>query len=267
MLIDEIESLPHELGIAFNGSLQEFRSLEKGSTVASVVDQLRNPVLGIGDAIGGILDRYVDLSDVPLEYLSSGHYVLSWDIRDSTKQDRDPLTRQILEVNKEIYRTFGDGVSTRLLEFDSDSTDDGAAAVCDDAKTALTIARIVVSRYHPHSVKMACFMCREGMLSKAAGNGKLSGRGFEYCARVMNFFSEIDRDPKCWKSNGENGMAAPVEAPETGSFFLIMGETYEHLCQSVADDDLEGFVKLPGLYSPRLQGAMDEAVYLKEWSV
>ena len=265
MLIDEIDSLSHELRIEFNDPCQELKSLKLGSTLAVVADQLRRPVLGVGDAVNGILDRYLDLADVPFDDLPSGNYVIAWDVRGSTKQQRGPLTRQIVEINKEICSTFGDRASAGLLEFDSDSTDDGATAVCDNAKTALSIANLVVSRYHPQTVKIACFMCREGMLSRVPGNGRLSGRGFEYCARVMNFFSEIERDPQRWTTEGGNEADAGVEVPGSRSFLLVMGETYEHMRQSVEDNDLVGFIRLSGVYSPRVQGSVGDSVYLKEW--
>lgn len=263
-LTDEIDSLPYLLRIAFDGSYRELKHLELAPNLADLVSQLREPLLGVNDAIDGILGRYTDLAETPSDYLPDGYYVLFWDIRNSTEKDPVGLTQRIVEVNNEISRTFRNVETTPLVEFDSESTNDGGVAVCDSAVPAFEIAKLVAERYQPDALKMGCVMCREGMLLKVPATGKLAGRGFQYCSRVMSFFAEIGQYPERWMGCGGNGSHKAVEAPGTGSFFLITGETYKHVREGEAMVHLEGFEKLPGEYLPRVKGAERVSMYLRQ---
>ena len=266
-LIEAINNLPIHMRDPFLEAVKGTEEVAKALDFASATGAVREPVEVIAGAVDWAVNLYADFSDEALDTLEPGYYVLFWDVRGSSTGNptREPLTRRIMEVNQALHRAFG----KRLTEFDQHSTDDGVVAICKGFENAIAIAQFVVNGLAPeYTAKMGCDANVDGSLHRGRSSRRLSGRAFEYAARMMGFFGEIGKDPNVWIPDNvkidEGDGHAPKE-PATGTSYLVLSEQAFRLAQEeVSDEKLNAFNELLGRYRPRVYGAIRRRVFFCE---
>jgi hypothetical protein len=212
-----------------------------------------------------VLSLYPDLSDEPIDALRTGLFVLLWDVRGSTNNEtREELTRRILEVNRSVQNSF----RRRLIHFDEESTDDGNAAVCQDFETAMSVAKAVAAGFAPFVVKMGCDTNADGALCRGRSTKRLSGRAFEYAARMMTFFAEIKGSSQSWVPDLDPGTRRPdvnPTEPQAISYLLVSEKAYRLALDGEHAVLAQLLAKLRGAYRPRVYGAFRQDVYLRSF--
>lgn len=264
-LIEAIETLPSHIRDNFKEALGGVEAVSDATDLASAVNAVHKPASVIADAADSVLSLYPDLSDEPIDALRTGLFVLLWDVRGSTNNEtREALTRRILEVNRSVQNSF----RRRLIHFDAESTDDGNAAVCQDFETAMSLAKAVADGFAPFVVKMGCDTNADGMLCRGRSSKRLSGRAFEYAARMMAFFAEIKDPSQSWLPDLDPVTRQPYDNPREpqGISYLVVSEKAYRLALDGENAVLTQFSKkLQGSYRPRVYGAFRQDIYLRSF--
>jgi len=257
-LVDSISSLQPRLAGPFREALPHLEEVTKAAEFAAVVRAVRTPALLLARAVEFTLNLHPDFTDDPQDLLEPSLYVLFWDVRRSTEdQTSEPLTRQILEMNAAVKKSFW----KRLTLFNERSADDGNALICRDLESVLDIARMLTGEMSPrYHLRLGCDTNLDGALHRSRRTGIVSGRAFAYAARMMTIFKEIG-SPGTWTP--DPGSALPGE-PD-GSY-LIFSENAYRLATESMQDRLKDFIQLPGWYKPRVKGAIKRRVYLASLS-
>jgi len=126
--------------------------------------------------------------------------------------------------------------------------------------TVMVIAETLAKRFAPDAVKMACVVTSDGGLRQSSISSRLSGRAFEYCARIFGFYKEIASNSGRWECDHEADQ--PVEPSGEKSYLLLSEFAVRYAANHGFKID-GSFEKLPGEYSPRVSGTMSEVVFLK----
>jgi hypothetical protein len=264
-LVEAIETLPSHIRDNFKEAIAGIEAVTEAKDFGSAVSAIRKPASVIGDAAESVLSLYPDLSDEPIDPLRTGLFVLLWDVRGSANNEtREELTRRIIEVNRSIQSSF----RRRLIHFDAESTDDGNAAVCQDFETAISVAKAVVAGFAPFTVKMGCDTNADGMLCRGRSSKRLSGRAFEYAARMMAFFTEIKSPSQSWVPDLDRATRQPIAIPTEppGVSYLLLSEKAHRLAVDGEYATLaQFFTRLLGSYRPRVYGAFRQDVYLRSF--
>lgn len=264
-VVTSIEALPIGLRDHFYKAVPLIEAVSEASDLLEAVAGLREPVEIIAGAVDWVRNRFPDLADEPFDTLEPGLFLLFWDMRDSTgNKTREDVTRRVVEVNRLIKSSYSD----RLVEFDEDSTDDGSALVCREFDVALQISKEIVSFLTPeYQAKMACETNARGNLHRGRTSSRLSGRAFEYAARLMTFFSEVKRDAEVWRRDGTTQSdGVPDEPDSTLSYLLLSEEAFRLAEEQGFEEDLADFKKLPGRYKSRIYGSIGQDVHVREFT-
>jgi hypothetical protein len=264
-VIQAIEELPTHIRDNFKEALQGIERVAEATDLETAVSEVHKPASVIADAADCVLSLYPDLSDEPLDPLRVGLFIVMWDVRGSTNAEtREDLTRRIVEVNRSLQTSF----RHRLIHFDAESTDDGNSAVCQDFETAMSVAKAVATGYAPFVVKIGCNTNLDGTLCRGRSTRRLSGRAFEYTARMMTFFSEIREPSQAWIPDMDVATHQPQSTPTEPKdvSYLIMSEAaYRFASEGEHPNLLRLLAKLPGTYRPRVYGAYSQIVYLESF--
>lgn len=265
-VVEAIESLPSHMQDNFSEAREALDALSDVANLnlAAAVAAVRKPACVIADAAECVLALYPDFSDEPMLPLRPGLFILLWDIRGSSeRENRDELTKRIEAVNQSVHNSF----HRRLLHFDPESTNDDNAAVCHDFETAIGVARTVFNGFSPSLVRMGCDSNADGTLSHAASSKRLGGRAFEYAARTMQLFSEINKFPERWilDKNSRKGQSDTKSTePKDISYLVLSEQAYRSAADGPHAKFLRYFVEMPGSYRARVHGAYPRRCYL--WS-
>ena len=260
-----LNALPSQLRDSFAGAIEVVEKVGASTNLTAALPPLHKAVGLIADAADWVLMLHPDMTDEPLDPLRPGLFVLLWDVRGSTTNEtRAELTRKVMEVNRSVGNSF----KRRLVQFDMDSTDDGNAAVCQDFDTAMAVAEVVAAGYAPFTVKMGCDTNADGMLCRSRVSRRLSGRAYEYAARMMSFYSEIKAIPTSWLGEkGENtGLVTIPAEPEKKSYLLISEPAYRAAEEQPKSEELlRPLAPLTGWYRPRVHGAYKRRVWIRKF--
>ena len=264
-LVEALVGLPSQLRDSFAGAIEVVEKVGAATDLATALPPLHKAVGIIADAADWVLMLHPDMTDEPLDPLRPGLFVLLWDVRGSTSNEtRAEITRRVMEVNRSVGNSF----TRRLVQFDMESTDDGNAAVCQDFETAMTVAEVVAAGFAPFTVKMGCDTNADGMLCRSRITRRLSGRAYEYSARMMGFYSEIKMTPAAWLGEeGESaGSAANPAEPDKQSYLLVSEPAYRVAEEQAKSEDLlRPLVQLAGWYRPRVYGAYKRRVWVRKF--
>lgn len=169
------------------------------------------------------------------------------------------LTRRIEEVNRTIATMY----RQHLIEFDHESTNDGNAIICKGFEIANAIAKSLAQGYSPdYGVRIGCDTNSIGTLQRGRVSRRAAGRAFQYAARMMGFFGEIEKTPQAWIA-GE-GKLHPSEPPgRQRSYVVLSEEAFRLAVEENGSELLRDYIELPGLYKPRVSGAIRRKVYFR----
>lgn len=183
---------------------------------------VRELVLKIADRCEHVLQTHgIDRNLEQSKLLTPPHYIMMWDIIDSTKQEnRDKIESMIVKANQQIKNTFGD----RILGFHADSKDDSNNFTCENFAIVLMAFQILNDVFHDCHFRAGCEVNLQGQLNYYPQSKSLGGRAFEYAARVMAFYKEVKTDPALW-SNKET----PLEPDETN--YMVVSEFAKRYAQ------------------------------------
>jgi hypothetical protein len=113
---------------------------------------------------------------------------------------------------------------------------------------------------------MGCDTNTLGNLHRGRTSQKLGGKAFEYTARMMTFFEEIEKAPTHFVAGAPHaGGAATVHVPKkpaAGSYLVVSEEAFRLGEYSSDANNLKSLQRLPGRYRPRVAGAIPRDVYL-----
>jgi hypothetical protein len=155
------------------------------------------------------------------EILPLPHYIMMWDIKDSTNEkNRDELESLIVIANRKIKVTFGN----QIKGFQADSKDDSNSLACEKFADVLTIFRILNEVFHDKCFRAGCEVNLQGELKYYSKSESLGGRAFEYTARVMNFYKELKGELTRWAGD-------PVIPEPTDKNYMVVSEFAKRYAQ------------------------------------
>lgn len=261
-LISTVQALPKHLRDKFVTAISGVEALAASVTLDQALPVAHKAATAVADAADWALSIHRSYSSEQFDDLRTGIFLLFWDVRGSTNNEtRGALTRRIMEVNEAVKNSFGH----KLLEFDPESSDDGNIAVCEDFPTAISVAELVAKSFMPdYAVKMGCGTNFDGTLFRSRSTRRLGGRAYEYAARLMGFFKEIETETDgAWLADSGSS-TADLPAQPKGSYVVLSEEAFRVAKDSGFFTELTGFTELPGGYRPRVFGAYRRRVYVCE---
>jgi hypothetical protein len=150
--------------------------------------------------------------DKPDDIINRYRYIIKWDKRKSTAcQEKDKLRKCISSSNKAIEELFG-----AQIESFNPTRDDGCGFICDDFDTVLAAFKIITDEFQnivPHGHRFGCHYFEI--------IGSDVEKGFEYAARIMDFFKEIA------DANGNSGWQGEEQLSEPNGNYLIVSESVQ----------------------------------------
>ncbi len=180
--------------------------------------------------------------------LTPPRYIIMWDIIGSTSHgNRDKIEALITEVNRRIDKTFG----KRILDFHSDSKDDGNGFICEHFTDVLTAFQLLNEVFQDFPFRAGCDANLQGQLNYYPESKSLGGRAYEHAARTMAFFKEIKIYPDLWI-----GTSIP---PEPTVSYMIVSEfakRYAQQQQAWSGSETFSISDLDGVYQARIHASL-----------
>ncbi len=186
------------------------------------------------------------------ETLAPPKFILMWDVRSSSAlKNREDLERVIRNVCSRIKAGLGD----RVLEFDSDSKDDGNGLVCERFADVLSAFEMLSAGLPRYVFRAGCNVNLQGALNYYPGERRLGGKAYEHAARMRDLFDEIASPAEPRWSGG------PVPSQPDGSY-LVVCEFARRYAVEEGTWPPSGMrvIDLPGSYSPRVAHGLPVSV-------
>jgi len=210
---------------------------------------VRRLILEIATRCEQVLNVHgIDKRNEQPDVLSLPHYIMMWDIIGSTKEkNRDKIEVLIVDANRRIKDTIGN----RIKGFDADSKDDGNNFICEKFKDVLDAFQILNEVFQDYQFRAGCEVNLLGSLNYYPESKSLGGRAFDYAARVIAFYKEMNADPVRWSHN-----PGPTE-PATS--YMVVSEFAKRYAQEEKTWPENGkyiINELDGEYKARVNGSL-----------
>jgi len=174
--------------------------------------EIRKLVLEIADRCEQVLKTYgIDKENERSEVLPPPHYIMMWDIKDSTdEQNRNKIEALVVNANRLIKDTLGN----RILGFNANSKDDGNSLACGKFEDVLKVFNILNEVFRDKPFRAGCEVNMQGDLKYYPESGSLGGRVFEYAARIRDFYKEVKNEPTRWSGD-------PIPSEPATSYMIV----------------------------------------------
>jgi hypothetical protein len=210
---------------------------------------VRNLVLEIIARCERVLLIYgIDQQNEKSEVLPQPHYIMMWDIIGSTdKESRDIIESLIVKANKLIQSSFGD----RIKGFDVDSKDDSNSFACKSFDDVLRAFNILNGVFNDYRFRAGCEVNLQGDLNYYPASESLGGRAFEYAARIMAFYKEVNANPNLWSDD-----LIPPEPVKTS--YMVVSEFAKRYAQQENTWPKSAYIvdELKGTYKARINASL-----------
>ncbi|MBF0133296.1 MAG: hypothetical protein HQL75_12010 [Magnetococcales bacterium] len=176
----------------------------------------------------------------PPKLLSGEFFVLKWDVCNSSSlEDRTLLNHETASANHKISNSFKQA-SIEVLAFKETSYDDGNVLVARNFQDILSAFQILAESYTCRTIRAGCEANIQGTLSHHEKSKSLSGKAFEFAARIMDYYREEEKRDQ-----------------EPDAHFLLCGEFAKRLAAKskvwpTADNQLWQTELLDNAFTPRV---------------